>query len=281
MLSEEQLRDYQNEGFAIAPGMLSADDVATLADAMTAAIGESTLGEHDRTRLEMEPEQAEDGTAVRRLYEPCEYYDAFRACAASDTILDCVEQLVGPNILLHYSKVNMKPASVGSVVEWHQDLCYFPQTNSDLVTVLIYLDNATIENGCLQVLPGRHREPPLDHTHDGYFQGRVTEDVDDSAAVSVEAPAGSVVFMHCLTPHSSAPNTSGEQRRTFIVGYRAADAFPIHLGLTTAETENFVHLVRGQESSTARYTLQEFPLPRYKRDFTSLYDLQAQSREGM
>ena len=50
----------------------------------------------------------------------------------------------------------MKPSRVGSAVEWHQDLAYFPHTNPDLVNTLIYLDDATEENGCLQVLPRQH-----------------------------------------------------------------------------------------------------------------------------
>ena len=71
----------------------------------------------------------------------------------------------------------MKPAGIGSPVEWHQDLSYYPLTNRDSISILFYLDDASAKNGCLQVIPDRHKGPLLDHTENGFFQGRVTEQV--------------------------------------------------------------------------------------------------------
>ena len=51
--------------------------------------------------------------------------------------------------MFHYSKINMKPPSIGSVVEWHQDLSYYPLTNSSSLAVLIYLDDADVEERVL------------------------------------------------------------------------------------------------------------------------------------
>ena len=97
--------------------------------------------------MEMEPDE---DNSVRRLYEPCSNYPMCKKVSESKKLLDCIEQLIGENIMFHYSKLNMKPPRVGSVVEWHQDLTYYPLTNQDSLAVLIYLDNATIENGCLE-----------------------------------------------------------------------------------------------------------------------------------
>ena len=57
----------------------------------------------------------------------------------------------------------MKPPEIGSAVEWHQDLSYYPLTNRDSLAVLFHLDDADAENGCLQILPGRHEGRLLDH----------------------------------------------------------------------------------------------------------------------
>jgi len=90
-------------------------------------------------------------------------------------INDKIESLIGPDFGIQHSKLNMKPAKVGSVVEWHQDLAYFPHTNDSLVTTLIYLDDATEQNGCLQVLP-RHHTHFFSHAGpDGLFAGMITE----------------------------------------------------------------------------------------------------------
>src|SRR5581483_5726806 len=178
-------------------GFLNETAVQALRAEIDAVAAGATVDNHDRARLEMEPDQGSEGTQVRRIYEPCDRYPLHRDLALTPELLDCVEQLVGPDILFHYSKINMKPARIGSVVEWHQDLAYYPLTNPDSVTVLFYLDPADGETGCLRVIPSMHRRPLLDHTMDGYFAGKVTQAVDESGAIELVAPAGSAIFMHC------------------------------------------------------------------------------------
>ncbi|MGD0125967.1 MAG: phytanoyl-CoA dioxygenase family protein [Terriglobia bacterium] len=279
MLTADQVCEYREHGYTILHGFLSASEVEAMLSDIDAISGAATLANHDASRMEMEPSQGPEGKSVRRLYEPCTHYPRFRSLSESKRLLDVAEQLVGPNLLFHYSKINMKPPMIGSIVEWHQDLTYYPLTNSDSVTVLFYLDDADSTNGCLKVIPNRHCEPPLDHTLNGLFQGRVTQAVDDSHAVFLEAKAGSAIFMHCLTPHASAPNKSAKSRRTLILSYRAADAFPIHLGTRTDENEAHVRLVRGEPSRTARFTLRTFPIPQFPRQTKSLYELQEYSRK--
>src|SRR6266571_681213 len=221
VFTKEQVAQYQREGYVVYPGLLDSDQVAALlADIENISAG-STRENHDRTRMEMEPDQPPDGTRVRRIYEPCTYYPRFRALSEAAKLLDCVEQLLGPNLAFHYSKINMKPPAIGSVVEWHQDLSYYPLTNPDSVSILFYLDDADSENGCLQVIPGRHREPLMDHTRGGFFQGCVTEPVDASRALPLGGTAGTVIFMHCMTPHASLTNRSSRPRRTLILSYRS------------------------------------------------------------
>jgi ectoine hydroxylase-related dioxygenase (phytanoyl-CoA dioxygenase family) len=233
---------------------------------------------YDKTRLEMEPRQPPTGRFVRRIYEPCTYYAHFRELSESEALLASVEQLLGPNLLFHYSKINMKPSEIGSVVEWHQDLTYDPLTNTDSLAVLFYLDDTKVENGCLQVIPGLQSSQPLDHTLNGFFQGRITESVDNSRAVPIVGRAGTAIFMNCLVPHASATNTSNRPRRTLILSYRAADAFPVYAGEATVKGELHVRLVRGVRSAKARFTLAEFPIPKQERATASLYELQELSR---
>src|SRR5262249_27813859 len=140
--------------------------------------------------MEMAPARDPSDRMIRRIYEPCEHYALFREYAESAAILDAVQRLIGDNLLLHYSKLNMKPAEVGSVVEWHQDLSYYPLTNHDSLAVLIYLDDADETNGCLRALPGRHRAELMDHTTSGGFQGCITQPVDETEAVNLASKAG-------------------------------------------------------------------------------------------
>jgi ectoine hydroxylase-related dioxygenase (phytanoyl-CoA dioxygenase family) len=278
MFTPEQIAHYHREGYVVYPAFLSRDDLALFHAEMERLTAGQTLASHDKTRMEMEPNQPPDGTLVRRIYEPCTHYDSFRAFSESPKLLDCVEQLFGPNLLFHYSKINMKPPGIGSPVEWHQDLSYYPLTNRDSVSILFYLDDATIENGCLQVIPRRHTGTLMTHSSDGFFRGKVMEPVDDAAAVPVEGSAGTVIFMSCMTPHASVTNTSRKARRTLILSYRAADAFPIYCGVMTELVEKHTRLVRGQRALAARFTMTEFPIPQYESRIASLYDLQERTR---
>ncbi len=279
MLSSEQVRQFQRDGFCLATNILPRGDLhALLADLESISTG-ATVANHDSSRMEMEPNQPPDGTRVRRLYEPCTHYSQFRAISESVPLLDALAQLLGGNLMFHYSKLNMKPPSIGSVVEWHQDLAYYPLTNTDSLAVLFYLDDADRQNGCLQVIPGVHRDGILNHTTNGYFRGQVTERVDESRAVALEGAAGTAIFLHGMTPHASAPNKSQRPRRTLILGYRAADAYPIYVGETTPNAERYVRLVRGEHCSRARLSAMEMPIPKYETVPKSLYELQQKFRE--
>jgi phytanoyl-CoA hydroxylase len=279
MLSPQMVDQFQQDGFCAAEGFLTREEVAGFLNSMERICAGATVERHDATRVEMEPDQGREGSLVRRIYEPCTHYPEFRALSDSNKLLDSVAQLVGENVLFHYSKINMKPPEIGSVVEWHQDLAYYPLTNTDSPAVLFYLDDADRANGCLQVIPGVHRNGILNHSCDGLFRGQVTETLDASKAMAVEGAAGTAIFLHGMTPHASAPNTSAHARRTLILGYRAADAYPIYAGETTVHAERHVRLVRGQHSPRARFGMQEIPIPRYQDIPKSLYELQRRFRE--
>ena len=279
MLTQQQADQYRRDGFTVYPGFLSRKDIESFLGAVESIIEKNTLASHDKTRMEMEPDQPLNGTKVRRLYEPCTHYPIFRDFAESTDLLDCVEQLLGRNLVFHYSKLNMKPPAIGSVVDWHQDLAYYPLSNCDSLAVLLYLDDADQNNGCLQIIPGRHLERLMEHSIDGFFQGRITVPLPESQAVAVEGLAGTAIFMHAMAPHSSAPNRSVLPRRTLILSYRAADAYPIYVGEETVGAEANARLVRGSVQPEARFTLTSFPIPKRRWKTASLYELQERSRE--
>lgn len=279
MLSAELLNQFHRDGFCSMTGILPDSELNALLDDLETISAGATVANHDSSRMEMEPRQGPRGDRIRRIYEPCTHYPRFRSLSESPLLLDSLAQLLGDDIMFHYSKLNMKPPVSGSVVEWHQDLAYYPLTNSDSIAVLIYLDDADRRNGCLQAIPGVHGSGILDHTAGGFFRGRITEPLDESRAVAIEGPAGTALFLHGLTPHASAPNTSERPRRTLIMGYRAADAYPIYVGETTLHAERYVRQVRGEPCHRARLSAREMPIPTYETVPKSLYDLQQRYRE--
>jgi ectoine hydroxylase-related dioxygenase (phytanoyl-CoA dioxygenase family) len=279
-LTAAQIAQYRIEGYVVIDSVLGADDLDRVESTIGSLVDRAVAGQEMAHVLELEPEPVNGRRVPRRIYNPYDQDESFRNLANDPRILDRIESLIGPDFNLQHSKLNMKPARVGSVVEWHQDLAYFPHTNDDLVTTLIYLDDATEENGCLQVLP-RHHHHFFDHSAaDGSFMGMIREDLADGRfgrPVSLAAPAGSVIFMHCITPHSSLPNRSTQPRRTLIFEYRAADSFPIWYGEQTATAEAKLRPIRGKVSTRARFGGPP-PLVPSVTKYSSLYELQAKSK---
>jgi phytanoyl-CoA hydroxylase len=283
-LSDEQKEHYFREGYLVVERLFDASDLATV-DRTIRDMTDSAIASGDYSKImELEPEPVDGQRVCRRIYNPFEQHDAFRSLATDPRMLDRIESLIGPNINLQHSKLNMKPAKVGSVVEWHQDLAYFPHTNDSLVTMLVYLDDATEQNGCLQVLP-RHHTHFFSHAGpDGLFAGMITEEIADGRfgrPVSLAAPAGSAIFMHCITPHASLPNRSDKSRRTLIYEYRASDSFAIFYPQMNVAMQPKHRQLRGKPAKYARLAGPPPLLTPRSEVSTSLYSLQEKSKAAM
>jgi ectoine hydroxylase-related dioxygenase (phytanoyl-CoA dioxygenase family) len=279
-LSAEQVSHYCAEGFLVLPRFFDSEAVRRVLDRIDAVTREALTTDDFSDVLELEPEHCEGKRVARRIFNPFDRHADFRQLAEDERLLDAIESLVGPDINLQHSKLNMKPAEVGSVVEWHQDMAYFPHTNDDLLAALIYLDEATVANGCLQVLPRHHFHYFNHNLADGQFAGMITEDLSDNRygrPVALEASAGSVILLHCLAPHCSLPNRSNKARRTLIFEYRAADSYPIYFGEMTAINESLDRPLRGKPARFARFGGPPPLIPKTKR-FKSLYDIQARTK---
>ena len=153
----------------------------------------------------------------------------------SDHILAPARDLIGPDLRLHTTKLNMKSAENGAAIEWHQDYAFYPHTNDDILAIGVIIDDMQSENGPLMVYPGSHKGPVYNHHVDDVFAGafvptEVGLNPDD--AVELTGPAGSISIHHGRIVHGSAVNRSDKSRRILFYEMMAADAFPINGSLT-------------------------------------------------
>ncbi|WP_328536082.1 phytanoyl-CoA dioxygenase family protein [Streptomyces sp. NBC_00344] len=271
ILSQSQVDFYRENGFCVVDGIFDTELVEKARSVVDGLLSSTDLA----SVAEAEPE---DGSKARRIWAPTSRDELFAGIAEDTRLLDAVEQLIGPDIVLQYSKLNVKPPRVGSVVEWHQDFAFYPHTNTGLVASLIYLDDATRENACLRVVAGSHRHGLLQHESGGHFVGKVSSPadagLDDLTVIDCEGSAGSVVFIHPLLLHSSEKNLSDMYRRVFIPSYRAADALPIYYGPHAAHNEPTAKLVRGSAARAVRSEAGLWQLPIAAAEFNSLYQVQ-------
>ena len=117
-----------------------------------------------------------------------------------------------------------QPAEDGVETPWHQDEAYWdPAYDYEALSVWTPLQEATLENGCMQFLPGSHHRGVLPHHsigHDIRIHGLETDAVDSGLAVACPVPAGGCTIHHCRTLHYAGPNRSGEPRRAYILTFR-------------------------------------------------------------
>jgi len=142
-------------------------------------------------------------------------------------ILDIVEQVIGPDIIMWGSQVFSKPAGDGMAIPWHQDGQYWPMRPLATVTVWVAVDSATVENGCLRVIPGTHENGLMPHevtneTGLALNQGVSKGVFDESRAVDIELEAGQISLHHAMLVHGSNANRSAKRRCGYAIRYMPA-----------------------------------------------------------
>jgi ectoine hydroxylase-related dioxygenase (phytanoyl-CoA dioxygenase family) len=268
-LNPEELDAYWTNGYAFVEDALTPEQLASLVSDFDGWVEDSrqhseAYGETlaDRPRFDLAPDHSSDKPVLRRIASPVEVSDAYLAVMRDNKALDAVAQLIGPNIEFNNSKINAKQPGSSTEVKYHQDFMFQPHTNEDLVAVLFFLDDVTLENGPLNVVPGTHREALFDHWHDDVYTGAVSAEVEASHvgdAVPIYGPAGSACLMHTRLLHGSAPNRSDRQRTLFISEYRAEDSKPLQVNHIPSRYQGEV--VRGVRTNRVRCSTYEMDYP--------------------
>ena len=229
-LTPDQIAFYEGQGYLLLERRIPPDAIAALR-AEIARFAEMARGmTASDDRIDLETSHRPDVPRVRRVKRPDTQSAVVDALMRSDHVLAPVRDLLGPNVRLQTTKLNMKSAGYGAAVEWHQDWAFYPYTNDDVLAVGILVDDMEAENGPLLVFPGTHRAGVYNHHHDGTFVGAMdleASGLDPADAVPLTGPAGSLTIHHARIVHGSALNTSARDRRILFLEMMAADAFPV------------------------------------------------------
>ena len=283
-LSPEQIEQYHREGYVVARGAATQATFIAMAAALDGWVEESRSHQKNygetligAARFDLEPGHSAAKPRLRRINNPAEISEAFRAAAFDGPLGDMVVDLLGQDVKFLQCKINLKLPGTATRVDYHQDFAYVPYTNDSALTALVMLDDMTLENGCLMAVRGSHREGQVSLWQGGRFTGAVSADKEAECrkrAVPITGKAGDVCLMHTLLLHGSEPNTSDYPRRLFICGYSAADAFP--LVRTSLPNRLQGSIVRGKPVRHARLGAGLVELPE-EFHMTSFFQLQEQS----
>ena len=275
MLRQEQIDFYHEQGWLGVEDVLSQEDVESLRKVTQEFVEKSRSVTVSDNVFDLEPGHSSAEPRLRRLKDPISLHPLYDRIMHNENIIAIVSQLIGPNIRQNGTKLNLKSPGFGSPVEWHQDWSFYPHTNDDLLAVGICIDDMSLANGCLLVVPGSHRGPIIDHHHNGVFAGAVTDpEFEPGETAPIEVRAGGISIHHTRTLHASAPNTSAYPRRFMLYQFCAADAWPL-LGPGNLATFNS-KIVAGESSIVPRLAdvPVRMPLPPAERQ-GSIYESQA------
>jgi phytanoyl-CoA hydroxylase len=167
-------------------------------------------------------EQRQD--AVRKLWQFVDFDARLKALSHHPKLFTVIRTLLGDKVPQMFQDMALiKPPRLGREKPWHQDKAYFDYPlGTPVVGVWIALDEATVENGCMQLLPGRHKEGPIVH-----FERRDWQICDDQVlgTPSVAAPLkpGGLLLFDGLLPHGTPHNSSPKRRRALQYHYAPAD----------------------------------------------------------
>ncbi len=177
-------------------------------------------------------------------------------------ILDAVEDVLGPDLMVWSANFFTKEARDPSYVSWHQDSTYWGLSEPDVVTAWVAFSDSVPENGCMRVVPGTHLLEQLPH-QDTFAENNlltrgqeVQVQVDPSKAVDVVLGPGEFSLHHVRLVHGSEPNLSGRRRIGFAIRY-----VPPYVRQVAGPRDSAM-LVRGED----RYGHFE-PEPRPRTDF--------------
>lgn len=286
-LTQDQKDQFWRDGVLVVEDAVTPEELANLRKVFEGWVDESRGHDQDygetldgRARFDLEPGHTADTPALRRVQSPEEISDVYADVMRHARMVDVVAELIGPAIKFHHGKVNSKLPGAATKVKFHQDFPFQPMTNDDLITALLFVDDVTLENGPLEVVPGTHKGPLYPLRHNAVFTGSVADDVVEEHKddiIKCTGKAGSVCLMHSSLLHGSAPNLSDKPRTLYIATYYAEDA--IELSPNALPSTLTQELVRGEPSGRVRCSSYQMLLPEIPKG-TSFFAQQEASKEG-
>lgn len=134
-------------------------------------------------------------------------------------LINLVECLIGPNIILHHTKLFLKPPKTGAAFPLHQDWSYFPTKKNSMVAAVVHLSESTEEMGCLRIIPESHKLGKKKNTDGHKINPEIHNKYSLIKAEPIVADLGDVVFFDSRVLHGSMPNISNKSRKTILLQF--------------------------------------------------------------
>ena len=280
LLSAADRQRYFDEGGIVVPDLVDRTWLERCRAAVARLQKESAGLTQSDAVFDLEPGHRPDNPRLRRISSPCDQDPVFWELLSEGPLGDLAVDLLGPDVKFYQAKLNFKSPRGGTEVRWHQDAPFFPHTNHAVLTMGVYLDDCSLAQGPLEIIPGSHKGEVYNH-YDAAGEWRGEMSADDGAKVAGVAPrvfdgaAGAVTVHNYRTVHGSKPNRSDSPRPLLLYVLSAADALPYTAQPLKSRYEQAV--VRGVPAAFAHHEPGRFRLPPdWSGGYSSIFALQQQ-----
>jgi ectoine hydroxylase-related dioxygenase (phytanoyl-CoA dioxygenase family) len=253
-LSQAEIQHYRSEGFVIPSFQLAKARVDSLRASLDRLILDNPGVRPEK--LVSAHIEGDNGEGVKGSRD-------FLALASDPDIVDLVAQVIGHDVVLWGCHIFCKPAGDGYETPWHQDGHYWPIRPLATCTVWVALEQSVVENGCLRVIPGSHREKALHpHLHedreDLTLAQRLAEGAfEESQAQDIELQPGQMSIHDVYMIHGAAPNRSRMRRTGVALRYmpgtsyldRTPNPAEVKIGVNVNWAKRPLWLLRGEDRS--------------------------------
>ena len=217
-------QQFEQDGYYHAKGVFSPSEVAALEHDFDHIVDQITTGGNASTRW---TGPAMDKIATKEMvvlhtHQVHEFSNVWLQALLHKRFLDITQEIVGPNIALHHTKLFQKPSENGAPFPMHQDWTYFPSYQDSMMAAIIWVSDATDEMGCLRVYPGSNKLGRVPESS-GQIENPLLAEYPIENATVLEAKAGDVTYFHYFTLHGSMPNRSDKVRKSVLVQMLSGD----------------------------------------------------------
>ena len=233
MLSTEQIEAYREQGYLKVEGLFASAEVEELAAEMVRIIeqwGQETIGWVGPWRDRYLEEDERLNTRAVFLHNPHFYSAAWGRVIFHQNLVACVHQLIDDPVQWHHTVLHAKPPEKGTPFPMHQDYPFYPHDGPDFVDCLLHLDATPLDSGALMVVPGSHKQGPLEHVLGADTAPHLPpEKYHPEKVESLALPArrGDVVFFSYQTIHWSDCNRTDAWRKSVRFGYHGTAMQPV------------------------------------------------------
>lgn len=278
-LSGVERDSYERNGYLLLEGWLDEALVNQLA-AVAEEFVERSRGLSESTPdILLGPGHTPEHPMLRRIPQTVAFHPVFENFGLRGPLLELAEDLLGPDLRFHHSKLNFKSAGGGEEIKWHQDIQFWPHSNYSPLTIGIYLTDVDQDMAPMGVFAGSHKGF-LSRLRDdrGQWTGSLTEQeaasLDPSKLRWLAGRKGSVTIHNCRVVHGSKANLSPRMRPLLLHTYAPCDAIPLTRIMDPVKFGNVI--VRGGPSAYARFDRDPCPMPPDwgAGDYSSIFSVQ-------